>query len=75
MNRWLGFVYRAPALLRGSRGAVLSVGLLALGAGACDNNVTAPVQFDPVRCAPEASLEVGQCRGPRRIGPPGRTEA
>ena len=59
MNRWLGFVCRAPAFLRGPRGAVLSVGLLALGAGACDSNVTAPVQFDPVRCTPAASLLVG----------------
>ena len=59
MNRWLGFVYRAPALLRGPRGAALSVGLLALGAGACNDNVTAPVQLDPVRCTLAASLLVG----------------
>jgi hypothetical protein len=56
MNRWLGFVYRAPALLRGSRGTPLALLVLALGASACQDNVTEPVQFDAVKCHAAPSL-------------------
>src|ERR1043166_6175534 len=59
MNRWRGFVRRAPGILAGSRGAAVALGLLALGTGACESNVTEPVSFHAVLCAPAPELLVG----------------
>jgi hypothetical protein len=64
MDRWRGLVYRAPGFLRGSRAAALGLGLLALGAGACNDNITSPVKFDAVQCVPAPELLAGIIRQP-----------
>ncbi|HEY6209296.1 MAG TPA: hypothetical protein VIW28_09560 [Gemmatimonadales bacterium] len=64
MDRRLGFVYRAPGYLRGSRGTAVAFVLLALGAGACSENITEPVRFDAVVCVPDPALLVDAIRQP-----------
>jgi hypothetical protein len=59
MDRWRSLVCRAPGFLRSSRGAAVALALLALGTGACSDNITEPVRFDAVQCTPEPSLLVG----------------
>jgi len=59
MDRCRGFVRRAPSILPGSRGAAVALALLALGTGACENNITDPVSFHAVQCAPAPELLVG----------------
>jgi hypothetical protein len=38
--------------------------LLALGAGACSDNITEPARFDAVQCDPDPALLVGAIRQP-----------
>ena len=64
MDRWKSFVCRAPGYLRTSRGAAVTLVLLALGVGACSDNITEPVRFDAVQCVPDPALLVGAIRQP-----------
>lgn len=54
--------------LRGPRGAALAFGLLALGGGACDSNLTQPDPLHAVKCEPPATLLAGVHPQPFALG-------